>query len=493
LRRARAAAEDRAKQEAVSRVMNEHKILQNAQSEVDSKVQAELKARAQAEREADMKERLEAQKRADVTGAQRSIEAELAAAKGATMVLARKPVKWARTVGISAAVVLVTAIAILQMAPLSAFIPGVQKILSERVQEPVNIGDLRFSMFPFPQIKIERLLIGKAQDIRIDTVTVPLTSFGVFGERKQIDEVDVGSIAMDQYAIARVAGWAQTPASDARLHVRTIKIDSVKLTLPRSDMPSFAAVITLANDGGWQKAVMRDSKLNVELLAQKQAGQFQANFSARNWQPPSGLKFEFTELSGSAMVTPGQAIVSNVEGRLFGGSLKGAVTFKWADGLAADGDFIVEGADVSQVLSAYTRDFLATGMIDTKLKFSAKGQTPEDIFRAPRISATFAAQKGVVNNVDLVRAIQSASRSPQRGGKTVYSEISGEVQVAGGRITYRNVKLSAGPLNATGSVDVGAGGEVAGRLYAQLGTPAMSVARAALHLSGAIKDPVLNQ
>jgi hypothetical protein len=92
-----------------------------------------------------------------------------------------------------------------------------------------------------------------------------------------------------------------------------------------------------------------------------------------------------------------------------------------------------------------------------------------------------------------VRAIQSTSRAGVRGGKTTYTELTGEAQAAGNRIAYRNLKLSAGPLTATGSIDVAATSELAGRINAQLGTPTQVIARGALNVTGGVKDPLLSQ
>ncbi len=51
---------------------------------------------------------------------------------------------------------------------MTGYIPAVERIISERLQEPVSIGGLRFSLFPTPQLKIERIAIGARQDVRVE-------------------------------------------------------------------------------------------------------------------------------------------------------------------------------------------------------------------------------------------------------------------------------------------------------------------------------------
>ena len=117
----------------------------------------------------------------------------------------------------------------------------------------------------------------------------------------------------------------------------------------------------------------------------------------------------------------------------------------------------------------------------------------DDLFSAPSASSTFSVTKGTLNNLDLVRAIQSRSKAPQRGGRTPYNEITGDAQAAGGRIAFRNLKLVSGPLNGSGAVDVSAGSELSGRLDLVLGSQALTVARGSLSVSGSLKDPQLTQ
>ena len=493
-KRARAAAEDRAKQEAVARVMQEHQMRQNAEKDIHAKVEAEIKARAQAEFDADVKARTEAQLRADTVAMQKAMEQEHAAAKGMTVSATRKaPVKWGQFIIFGLILLVAAGVGILQVAPLNGYVPGAEKILSERLQEPVNISGLRLNLFPTPQLKIERIAIGKGQDVRIESATMAVSSLAILDERKEIDEIELSGVVIDQDALPRLAAWAQAPNAEPRLQVKRIKISAIKLALRGVEMPSLDAVVTLGKDGAWQKFNVSDSKANLELVPLKEPGQLRANFSARAWTPPVGPRVEFSDLSATATLTRDQANISNIDGRVFSGALKGSLVLKWGSALLAEGELNLKGADVGQVLAGFTRDFIASGTLETAMKFTTQGQTPDELFAAPRVTANFALQKGTLSNLDLVRAIQSTSRTGLRGGKTPYTEITGEAQAAGNRISYRNLKLAAGPLNATGAVDVSPAAELAGRLNVQLGTQSVSIARGVLNVSGGMKDPLLGQ
>jgi len=292
--------------------------------------------------------------------------------------------------------------------------------------------------------------------------------------------------------VPRLAAWLQPQAGASALQIDRVKASGVKLGLREGELPSFDATVDLGADGSLRKAVLRDPKLTVELAPVKGEG-LRANFKARSWTPPVGLAIEFAEIAGEGLVTPGQIAVSNIDGRLYNGALKGQVTVKWAGEIGAEGDFTLQGADLAQVLSGFGSAFDATGSLQTSGKFTSRGQKVAELFSSARITAEFTVQKGMLNNIDLVRALQSASGGPQRGGKTQFNELTGDAQVAGERIAYRNLKLSSGPMNAAGAVDISPSDGLSGRINVHLGSKNVTVARGTLSVSGSLKDPQLRQ
>ena len=107
-----------------------------------------------------------------------------------------------------------------------------------------------------------------------------------------------------------------------------------------------------------------------------------------------------------------------------------------------------------------------------------------------RLEGTFAIAGGELNNVDVVRALQSNRAAGQRGGRTRFDNLAGAVQVSGASYSYRQLQLSSGPMSASGNVDV-SDGNLSGRINAELGTKGIVVARGALTPGGTLRDPVL--
>ena len=493
-KRARAAAEDRAKQEAVARVMQEHQARQRAEKEIAAKVEAELKSREQAEFEADLRARQEAQQRAEATAAQRTQEQEEAAAKGITVAASRKKTNWAKLVVVSLLLIVACGIGALQVLPLSGLRVRAEAVLSDRLQEPVSMASFHFLLFPSPQIRIERITIGRAQEISIETAVVPVPLNAILDDKKEFDEVQLTNIKIAQSVLPRLATFGKPRTADTQLNFGVLRLSGVHMTMADIELPAFDATISLAPTGAFQKAQIQHPKISFDLVPVKDSGTLRVNFNGKGIQSDIGPGLEFAFLSGTAIVDARQAAISNIEGRVANGTLGGTITLGWEEKqYRAQGELSLKTADLSQLLPGFTREFQTTGSLEITTKFSSQGGTLAELFNAPTASSTFTATKGTLNNLDLVRAIQSRSKTPQRGGRTPFNEITGDAQASGGRLAFRNLKLVSGPMNGGGSVDVGTGGELSGRLDLVLGSQSMVVARGALQLGGSLKDPQLTQ
>ena len=115
------------------------------------------------------------------------------------------------------------------------------------------------------------------------------------------------------------------------------------------------------------------------------------------------------------------------------------------------------------------------------------------LFADPKVEATFTVERGELNNVDIVRAVQSPARDGVRGGKTRFDSLAGTLQASDKQFSYRGLQLGSGPMNATGNVDVAANGDLSGSVGAELGSKTVVVARGSLNVTGNLKTPILKQ
>jgi hypothetical protein len=335
---------------------------------------------------------------------------------------------------------------------------------------------------------LEHVAIGAAQQIKIEKAVIPVTSLDLFDEIKHLDEVMLQTVEMDASAGAWLLDWTK-PQANARLQIRQIKATDVKLGQSLIDLPNFDAVVTL-HDKGLDKAVLNNDKLSVELSVAEDG--IRAKVSARDWTPPVGPPFVFNTLTATLVIKDEQAVINELSGKLDSGTLTGKATFKWGQGLNVDAGLQLEGADVAALLAVFTRDFSATGALNINGQMKLQAATLDQLFASPQFAGTFTLKDGEIKNLDIVRAIQSSSRDGLRGGKTQFTEITGEMQTAGNRMSYRNLQLNSGPMSASGAFDISPTSVLSGSINVRVGSQTVTVARGALKISGSPLDPLLS-
>ena len=487
--KARAEAEERAKQEAVARVLHETELRTRAEEEVKARVAAELKAREKAEMEADARYRAEIEQRARAAAAERQKRMEAEPAEAAKPATARKRMKWVTVTGLGALVLVAAVVALLHFVPLTGYIPAVERLVAQRLGQPVSIASMRYALLPSPELTLEQVAIGKGGDIKVDTMVVHAGPFALLSGQKDIDSVDANSVTADQDALAAAAGWIRAQSGAQPLVVRKLRLNRVRLGLRGFDVPIFDADFALARDGTLQKALLTDGKMRIGLAPKDKA--WQVNLDARGWTAPIGPRLEFDDLAATAVIDREQAVVTRIEGRVARSAVKGVAKLNWGGDIRAAGEFSITNGDLGRLLAAFTRDFAANGTLNANVSYAVRGSTLATLFANPRIEANFNIEKGTLSNVDIVRAIQSPLRDGVRGGNTKFDVLAGSLQIAGNRYSYRQLRLNSGPMNANGSFDIAPEGELSGRITAEVGTKSVIVARGALTVAGSVKAPLL--
>ena len=105
------------------------------------------------------------------------------------------------------------------------------------------------------------------------------------------------------------------------------------------------------------------------------------------------------------------------------------------------------------------------------------------------MDGTFVIKKGTISGMDIVETARLRSRESLPGGRTHFDELSGNLSVAGGVYTFRQLKMNAGVLTATGSLDI-AKQELSGRILADLSMRA-GMGSIALQIGGTANNPTL--
>ncbi|MGH8750418.1 MAG: hypothetical protein ACREUV_01785 [Burkholderiales bacterium] len=448
------------------------------ESEAKEHAKAEEAARKEAERE--VKEKAKAEEEA-----RKQAEKEEKARAKAIAKARRKPFNW-KPVIIGAVVLLAAAIGIVHVVPLNNYIPAAEKLISASLQEPVTIGKLRVALLPAPQVSLEGVIVGKLKDIKIETVRVAGLGL-VTGGGGMLDDVEVESITLDQDALPRVAAWSKAKNG---LQLARVKFKNVRLALRNIPLAPLNGEINLSQGGAVQNASIKtlDGKISAQISAKR--GQFEVAINAKEWRLPLGPDLAFDYLDAKGTATQDSLQLTDIDSALFGGKAAGTASLKWSDAWDLSGNFEAKGLEVGSVLNVFARNFSMSGRLGTRVSFAMQSPAPEKIFQSPRVEGTFTVSRGSLNNVDLIRALQTPNRDGIRGGKTLFDEFAGKLKFSDGRYKFSEMKLVSGPLTALGYADIAPDKQITGHASVELKSKATFL-KNSFNVSGNLNDLVL--
>jgi hypothetical protein len=498
--RAREEADRKAREEAEARAIAEaeKRARREAEEKIRALEEARAKARAEAERKAleeaaqEKRERAEIEVRARALADARAEETEKSRQKALAKPQKNKhPFKWGKAALISLAALILLPLVLLQVMSLNLFIPPIEKLASDRMREPVSIHSMRASLWPAPHLQLDGVTIGKLRDIKIPTVRIMPELGAFFGEAKTIKSIEVESLMIDQDALTRVIAWVGPGSSTEKIQVRRIAIKTATIDIKGIPLPPLEADVALAATGKFERANIRSTDKKIEVVITPKNGGFEVNIAANDWQPPLWPNLTFTELHAKAMATSGSIQIGEIAGRLYSGKAKGSAAIKWGDMWSAEGELKIENILLAEAMPALTNDIALSGKLDAKTVYSMQARDLGTLFDNPRVKASFNVREGSIGNIDLARAIQPRAVETS-GGKTLFASLSGSLTLDGKRYQYRQMKLAAGLLTASGEADIMPNKQLSGKTSVEMKLKSSTIS-AHLTLSGDLKQPVLRQ
>jgi uncharacterized protein involved in outer membrane biogenesis len=196
-------------------------------------------------------------------------------------------------------------------------------------------------------------------------------------------------------------------------------------------------------------------------------------------------EIQFNELNAKGEASEGAVNFSDVDGRLYGGMLMGSAKLSWQKGWQMQGRVTVKTLELQKALP----HFGVSGEMDGDASFTLGGGKLAQLTHAPGVDGSFVVKKGVINNMDVVETATS-NRQGVAGGRTHFDELSGMLLVDSGGQHLRQIKIAAGVMSASGSVDIGPERQLSGRLIVDLKMRA-GLGSVPLSLSGAVGKPAL--
>jgi uncharacterized protein involved in outer membrane biogenesis len=385
-------------------------------------------------------------------------------------------------------------IAILAAVPLLVSVddyrPQLEKMVSDKLKEPVSFKKLRVAGLPLPHVKVEGIEVGKAADLKIGAVSVTPDLLSLLGATKIIRSIDIEGLVITQRALDKIPAWTKSdpragPAA-FQVRVQSIRLTNASLQLQKTLLGPFDARVTIGAGGTPERAdiTARDGKFKA--LLEPAGEKFNVRVTARDWRLPAGPPIHFETLDVTGVATPGDADFRDIKAKLYGGSIDGKTAIGWQKGLQLKGSFAVKDVELRDLVPLFSPQTRLSGKLAAKPVFSANVSRPEQLANAMKLETPFDIRGGVLKGVDIQEAATSRKGS---GGETHFDDLSGHFAMDRGTQRLTGLRISSGSLGADGNVTISPDKTLSGRIHARVDVVGRTAVSVPLNIGGSLGAP----
>ncbi len=376
--------------------------------------------------------------------------------------------------------------------PMQTYLQQAEKLASEKLGQPVTIQSLNVSLLPSPRVAASGIVVGKYDELKVESLVVIPTIGSLFSDVKTLD-ISMSKPVIKQAALDFISALTAKKSDDSvptSVHIRHIKIDELQL----ANYPVMNAEATLTGDNKLESAAVEtlDGKLKADVTPKVTPdGDAQLIVvSANKWTLPVGLPLLIDKAKLEMHLKGSKLSIPNIDIALYGGKLTGAATMNWQKGWRASGNINVANLAVQQPSRMVSKAVYLSGNLFGNGNFSAKANDAGHLADNLRMDFKFKVNNGVLHGLDLVRVASLLLKQSQGGGETQFDEFSGLLNMLGKQYHLRNLKISSGLLVATGQVKVKPNKALDGDVVVDVKN-GLGLAEIPLEVSGTVSNPIV--
>lgn len=197
----------------------------------------------------------------------------------------------------------------------------------------------------------------------------------------------------------------------------------------------------------------------------------------------------FDQIRARVVVQPERLELNELEAKLYGGKLSGAMSINRKDAVLA-AEVAANGIAMQSLVEALTNEVLFTGSMDGAAKFSMHLDAFERFPENLQLAGNFHLRNGVLSKVDLVQAASNPGKANAAGGTTRFDDLTGLLNVDASGYHLKKLKIVSGSLNAEGRVNISPSLQLGGMLDTDVKGTAGLVSMPMV-VSGTLNNPVV--
>jgi AsmA-like C-terminal region len=388
---------------------------------------------------------------------------------------------------LAAGLVAVAAIAVPFLVPVASLIPRITLVLSASLGQPVTITDLRVRLLPTPRLVAEGIRIGKKDEVVIGELEIVPELLSLLSGPRTIRLLRAEKVELKEAALAipdRMKKGGDT------VEVRRLVLLDVRLQHAALKLPPFNVDARMGAGAEVEMARITTSDGAFTLLLDPDpSGKTIVKLDASRWRLPlAAAPLVFDSLKADGILTGKRLELSNIDGRQYGGTLKGNARVDWAKSWQVAGGAVLAGVDLAGAQRALGIDPKLSGKLGANAKLTATAKSPDQLADTLAIDGPFNVAEALYRGVDLTK-IADLTGSKGAGGTTRFDELRGMLQLRGKRIRVNNLCAKSSALRAAGFVEVAPDQALSGRLDVSIAKTG-GFAGVPVALSGTRQNPI---
>ena len=398
--------------------------------------------------------------------------------------VSRKPIPWGKVGAGLFVVVLAALFAAPYLVPMQGYAARTEQLLTARLQQPVHIGQLAGRLLPMPHLELSNISIGETKQTHVQHAQVNFALSALFSSKKPISSVELEGVQVSNADLTQISAWLPKIAADTQYPIALIRLSQGKLEAEGVQLSGIGGEIGFTQAGKFAQAKLyaEEGKFSLDINATPE-NRMQASIVVRGSALPLLPGLIFDELSASGELDNDELMISNLDGRIMGGMLLGSGRIGWRSGWHAQATL------VAKAITLQNMSKVLNGDMDGTARLQMQADSLPKLVETTTLDGTFVIKKGIISGMDIVETARLRSRENLPGGRTHFDELSGNFSVADGVYAFRQMKMNAGVLTATGTLNI-TNQELSGRIIADLSMRA-GMGSVVLQIGGATDSPTL--
>jgi uncharacterized protein involved in outer membrane biogenesis len=393
------------------------------------------------------------------------------------------------------ALVLLILVAIVAVVPffvsLNDYVPQVEKELSAQLKAPVSIDTLHASFVPVPHLRVEGIAIGSAEEIKAAKITLNPDLWSLLTSTKVIRSAEFENVNLTQAALSVLVDLAQQDRGPGGgIRIETVKLKTAIVKFEQTSFGPFDAEVELASGAQQGNISLKTQDGALQARVIPTSGRYAFEAFAKGWTPPLGPPIRFEALQLKGVATMDAAEFSELDAKLYGGTISGKAKVSWDDGVKLAGQFDVHQVELKDAAALVSPKTRVSGKLDAKPVFSAHARSVAQLDEALRLETPFTVHNGVLYGLDLPGAVSALTRQGQSGGQTQFEQLTGRLTTERGGYRLTQLRIASGALAARGNVTIGANKSLSGQFTASV-SGAGAAANVPLVVAGTLETPMV--